>query len=175
MNKTTLGLLLQCVILVPLQAVFFNNLVLFNVAMPIVFIYVIISLPITMGPNKAMTFGFLTGLAVDIMSDTPGLNALCCTLLAFLRTFVFYLYMPTDADLAEQSPSLRNMGVAAYLKYAGTLVLAYCFMVFAIEAIQSMNIWLYLARIVASAVFSLLIIYAIASWAKNKNEKRLQS
>ena len=67
------------------------------------------------------------------------------------------------------------MGVAAYLKYAGTLVLAYCFMVFAIEAIQSMNIWLYLARIVASAVFSLLIIYAIASWAKNKNEKRLQS
>ena len=175
MNKTTLSLLLQCIILVPLQAVFFNNLVLFNVAMPIVFIYTIISLPITMGPNKSLTFGFLIGLAVDIMSDTPGLNALCCTLLAFLRTYIFHLYMPTDADLAEQSPSIRNMGIAAYLKYAGTLVLIYCILIFGIEAIQSHNLWLYIFRIGASAIFSLLIIYAIASWATNKNEKRLQS
>ncbi|MDE6301938.1 MAG: hypothetical protein K2M19_09515 [Muribaculaceae bacterium] len=173
MNKTTLSLLLQFVVLVPLQAVFFNNLVLFNVAMPIVFIYVIISMPITMGPNKAMTIGFLLGMAVDIMSDTPGLNALCCTILAFIRNFVFHLYMPTDADLAEQSPSIRNMGVAAYLKYAGTMVTIYCAMVFCLEALQSWNPWLYLSRIVASSVFSLLIIYAIASWARNKNEKRL--
>ena len=168
MNKTTLILLLQCLVLVPLQAVFFNNLVLFNVALPIVFIYVIISMPITMGANKAMTFAFLTGMAVDILSDTPGLNALACTILAFIRNFVFHLYMPSDADLAEQSPSIRNMGVAAYLKYAGTMTIIYCIMVFGIEALQSWNPWLYLARIVASSLFSLLIIYAIASWARNK-------
>lgn len=175
MNKTSLNLLLQFIVLVPLQAVFFNNLVLFNIAVPIVFIYVIISLPITMGPNKSMTIGFLLGMAVDIMSDTPGLNTLCCTVLSFIRTAIFHLYMPSDADLAEQSPSIMNMGLAAYLKYAGTMILIYCIMVFGIEAIQSWNPLLYLMRIVASSVFSLLIIYAIASWTTHKHEKRLQS
>lgn len=173
MNKTSLTLLIQAIVLVPLQAVFFNNLVLFNVAVPIVFIYVIISMPITLGDNKAMTAGFALGLAVDIMSDTPGLNALCCTVLAFIRNFVFHLYMPTDADLAEQSPAITNMGLAAYLKYAATMVVIYCFMVFSIEAIQNWHPLLYPARIVASSVFSLLIIYAIASWATKKHEKRL--
>ena len=125
MNKTTLHIILLFLILVPIQALVLNNIVLFNVAVPMVFIYLIITLPVTYSANTAMTIGFITGLAVDILSDTIGVNTLSSTILAFVRRPVFHLYVPVDNDLAEQCPSIRNMGVASFLKYASSMTLIY--------------------------------------------------
>lgn len=80
MSKTLVNILLSILLLVPVQAIIFNNLILFNVAVPLVFIYVIISLPVTLGTNISLTLAFITGLAVDIFGDTQGVNALACTL-----------------------------------------------------------------------------------------------
>lgn len=172
MNKTVLTLLLLFLVLVPAQAVFFNHLVLFNVAVPLVFIYIIITLPVTFSANVAMTVGFFTGLAVDILSDTPGVNALSCTLLAFVRRPVFHLYIASDNDLAEQRPSIRTMGAAAFMKYSLTMVVLYCLMVFTVEGLQIFNLRLYLLRVGASSVFTFIVIYAIACLT-GRNEKRL--
>lgn len=173
MSKTVLSILLLYLVLIPAQAVFFNHLVLFNVAIPLVFIYIIITLPVTFSANLAMTIGFLTGLSVDVLSDTPGVNALACTLLAFMRRPVFHLYVASDNDLAEQRPSLRTMGMSAFLKYALTMVVIYCMMVFTVEGLQVFNLRLYLLRIVASSAFTFVIIYAIACLTKSRREKRL--
>lgn len=172
MNKTVLTLLLLFLVLVPAQAVFFNHLVLFNVAVPLVFIYIIITLPVTFSANMAMTIGFVTGLAVDILSDTPGVNALSCTLLAFVHRPVFHLYVASDNDLAEQRPSIRTMGAGVFMKYALTMVVIYCLLVFSIEGLQIFNLRLYLMRIAASSAFTFIIIYAIACLS-GRNEKRL--
>lgn len=163
MNKTALNILLSALILIPVQGVFFNNMVLFNVAVPIVFIYIIISLPITYSSIAAMTVGFLSGLCVDILSDTPGVNALCCTVLAFIRSAVFHLYVSSDIDLAEQRPSPRNLGVAVYMKYALTMIIIYCLMEFGIEAAQVFNFRLLVLRTVFSSLYSFVFIYGIAS------------
>ena len=85
MSKTVLNFILLFLLLIPAQAVIFNNLILFNVAIPLVFIYLIIRLPMTVSVNAALTIGFITGLSVDIFSDTVGVNAMACTLLAFVR------------------------------------------------------------------------------------------
>ena len=53
MTKTVLTFILLFIVLIPAQAVIFNNLILFNVALPLVFIYLIISLPITLSTNWA--------------------------------------------------------------------------------------------------------------------------
>ena len=84
MSKTILNFILLFLLLIPAQAVIFNNLILFNVAIPLVFIYLIIRLPMTVSVNAALTIGFITGLSVDIFSDTVGVNAMACTLLAFV-------------------------------------------------------------------------------------------
>lgn len=173
MNKTALNILLTALILIPVQAVFFNNMVLFNMAVPLVFIYVIITLPITYSQSVATTIGFATGLAVDILSDTPGVNALGCTLLAFIQHTVFHLYMSSDIDLAEQRPSPRNMGMGAFMKYAVTMVAVYCLIVFGIEAAQVFNLRLFILRVVASSIYSFIIIYAIAGLTASSREKRL--
>lgn len=173
MSKTALSILLLFLVLIPAQAVFFNHLVLFNVAVPLVFIYLIITLPVTFSANLAMTIGFLTGLTVDILSDTAGVNALACTILAFIRRPVFHLYVPSDNDLAEQCPSLRTMGPAAFLKYALTMVVIYCLLVFSVEGLRIFSLRLYLLRVASSSLFTFIIIYAIACLNRNRREKRL--
>lgn len=175
MNKTALSILIGALILIPAQAVFFNNMVLFSVAVPIVFIYIIITLPITYSPSLAMTIGFASGMIVDILSDTPGINALASTLIAFIRRAVFHLYVSSDIDLAEQRPSPRTMGSAAFMKYALTMTAFYCMIVFGIEAVQVFNFKLLLLRFISSTLYSFIIIYAICALtaASATHEKRL--
>lgn len=162
-------------VLIPAQAVIFNNMVLYNVAVPLVFIYIIISLPVTLSTNLSLTIGFLTGLAVDIFSDTQGVNALACTVLAFVRKPVYHLYMSLDDDLAGMRPSLRTMGYGPYMKYLLTMTLLYCMLAFAIEAFQFHNFKLMLLRILCSTVFTFIIIYAIDSLTirQRQREKKL--
>lgn len=173
MNKTSLTLLVLFLVLIPAQALVFNNLVLFNVAVPLVFIYMLITLPVTFSANLAMTIGFVTGLTVDILADTAGVNALASTILTFVRRPVFHLYIPVDNDLAEQRPSLHNMGVAAFLKYAVTMALIYCMTVFLIEGIGCFNLKLLLLRTLSSTVYTFIMIYALACLTVGRREKRL--
>lgn len=163
MTKTILTLILMFAVLVPAQAMIFNNLILFNVALPLVFIYLIISLPVTLSTNWAVTIGFITGLTVDIFSDTPGVNALACTTLAFIHKPVYHLYMSYDEDLSGMCPSISTMGPPAYFKYMLTMVFIYCLLAFTIEAFQFFNLRLLLLRTIFSTIFTFIIIYAIDS------------
>ena len=138
--KTAISIVLAFLLLVPAQAVIFNHLALFNVALPIVFIYIVIMLPVTLGTNWSTTIGFLAGLAVDIFCDTAGVNTLGCT---------------------GRSPSTRSMGHGAFMKFLVTMVLIYCTMVFTIEAFQFFNFRLLVLRIIASTIYSFILLYAL--------------
>lgn len=174
MSKTIVNALLLLLVLVPAQAVIFNNLAIFGVALPLVFIYVLISLPVALGTNWTMTIGFLSGLAVDIFSDTPGLNALACTVLAFVRRPVLHLYLPLDDELGPAPLGLRSLGLENYLKYMLTMVFLYCTLVFTVEAFELFNLRLWLLRIVCSTAYTFVFIYAFASLAsRSRREKKL--
>ncbi|MGN0219545.1 MAG: rod shape-determining protein MreD [Muribaculaceae bacterium] len=174
MSKTILNFILLFLLLIPAQAVIFNNLILFNVAIPLVFIYLIIRLPMTVSVNAALTIGFITGLSVDIFSDTLGVNAMGCTLLAFVRRPVFHLYVSLDDQLGGQSPSISTMGSAAYMKYLITMTTFYCLTVFMIEAFQFFNLKMLVLRTVASSIFTFIAIYAIDSLSiRRRHEKKL--
>lgn len=161
MTKFVIKYIILFVLLILLQAIVFNHLVLFNVAVPLVFIYLIIMLPITIGTNVSTLLGFLAGFALDVFCDTPGVNALCCTILAFIRKPVFHLYVSMDDDLAGRSPSSRTMGAAAFMKFMLTMTAIYCLMLFTIEAFQFFNFKLLLLRIVASTAYTFILLYAI--------------
>ena len=174
MSKTIVNALLLLLVLVPAQAVIFNNLAVFGVALPLVFIYVLITLPVTTGANLVLTIGFLSGLAVDVFSDTPGLNALACTVLAFMRRPVLHLYLPLDDELGPAPLGLRSLGPENYIKYMLTMVLLYCFLVFTVEAFELFNLRLWILRIVCSTIYTFIFIYAFASLAsRTRREKKL--
>ena len=163
MPKEILINILQFILLVIGQAIIFNNLVLFNVAIAFVFIYLIIELPITTSTNAVMLTGFLLGLSVDIFQDTPGLNAMACTIIAFIRRPIFHLYVPSDEDLSGRRITIRSIGVPTYLKYMLTMSLIYCIAVFSIEAFTFFYIERLLTRILASTIFTFIVLYSIDS------------
>lgn len=111
MSKTTLQFLLLGLILVLAQVIVFNHICLFNVAVPMVFIYLIFRLPITLSQNWTLTISFFLGLIVDIFSDTYGMNAVACTVVAMLRRPVLRLYVPREEDLTRPEPSMLSLGV----------------------------------------------------------------
>lgn len=163
MAKEILKYLLLFVVVAVAQVVVFNHLCLFNVAIPLVFIYFIIKLPVNLPVNWAMTFSFLLGLAVDIFSNTQGMNALACTIVAAIRLPLLRLYFPREEDLTNPEPSLRTLGPAVYMKYLITVVAVYCALFFLIEAFTFYNWTLMLLRIGASTLLTFIILLAFDS------------
>lgn len=163
MAKEILKYLLLFVVLVVAQVVVFNHLCLFNVAIPLIFIYFIIKLPVNLSVNWAMTVSFLLGLIIDIFSNTQGINALSCTILATIRIPLLRLYFPREEDMTNPEPSLRTLGPAVYMKYLITVVAAYCFLFFLIEAFTLYNWGLMFLRIISSSLLTFLILLAFDS------------
>lgn len=112
MAKTVIQFTVLFITLVLAQAIIFNHVCLYNVALPFLFIYFIIRLPITLSPNWVMTLGFLLGATIDIFSDTLGMNALACTIIAALRRPVLRLYIPRDEDMPQSEPVAALPGSA---------------------------------------------------------------
>lgn len=173
MSHFAIRYLIAFILLVPLQALVFDHMVLFNVAVPFVFIYLIVMLPVTMSTNLSVLLGFLAGFAMDLFADTPGLNALSCTILSFVRKPVFHLYMTMDDDLAGRTPSSQTMGSGSFLKYLLTLTVVFCSLIFIIEAFQLFIPGLMLTRIVASTTYTFLLLYTLDSLLIRRREKRL--
>lgn len=173
MSKTTLQFLLLGLILVLAQVIVFNHICLFNVAVPMVFIYLIFRLPITLSLNWTLTVSFFLGLIVDIFSDTYGMNAVACTVVAMLKHPVLRLYVPREEDLTRPEPSMLSLGVAVYMKYLLTMTVIYCTLIFIIEAFTFFNPLQLVLRIVFSTILSMIIMLGIDSLMTPRSEKRL--
>ncbi|MCM1137185.1 MAG: rod shape-determining protein MreD [Duncaniella sp.] len=173
MSKTALQFILLGFILVIAQVVVFNHICLFNVAVPMVFFYLIIRLPITLSINWLLTISFFLGLIVDVFSDTYGMNALSCTILAMFRRPILRLYVPREEDLTRPEPSMYSLGTSTYMKYLLTMTLLYCTLIFLIEAFTFFNPLRLVLRIVTSTALSMALMVAIDSLMTTRSEKRL--
>lgn len=173
MTKTIINFFLLAILLVLSQAIVFNHLILFGSAMALVFIYLIVILPVSTPVNTMLTIGFITGLVVDIFSDTAGLNALSCTILAFVRNPIYHLYAPRDEAMTGQRPSIKTMGSASFIKYTLTMAFIYCSLMFTIESVSLFNPTRLLGRVIGSTLFTSIIIYAFDSLSLSRREKKL--
>lgn len=160
-------------VLVLAQVLVFNHICLFNVGVPMVFIYLIVRLPVTLALNWVLTIGFFIGLIVDVFSDTYGMNAVACTVLAMIRRPVLRLYVPREEDLTRPEPSMLSLGAGVYMKYLLTLTLIYCALIFTIEAFTFFNPLQLLLRIIFSTLLSMIIMLGIDSIMTPRSEKRL--
>ena len=163
MNKDIISYIFLFVILVLVQVLLMNHIVLFNCAVCFIFIYFLIKVPISLSTNWLLTLGFLLGLSVDILSDTPGLNALACTVLAVLKRPMFFAYEQHDDKKRNISPSLGTMGFFSYCKYLITLSAFYCLIVYFIEFINFSDVIVILIKAGSSTLFTFLVILAIDS------------
>ncbi len=160
-------------IVLTLVQVVCNKIILLGVATPIIFIHVLMRLPMNMSKMALFTLAFVLGLTVDIFGNTPGMNALSCTIIAALRQPVFYMYTVHEEEMNTVMPSITTLGMSNYIKYMSTIVLIYCFVLFSIQAFTLHNAWLTLERMLCSSVLSIVLIAGIDSLVSTRREKRL--
>lgn len=173
MARQVIQFLILFVVLVLVQVLVCNNISIFNVATPFVFIYFLIRLPIDMRINWVLTLSFFSGLIVDVFSDTQGMNALACTLLGASRNVIFGLYVTRRDEIADTVPSMRSLGMAVYMKYLLTMTLFYCVVITFVEAFALHKALLSVLRAVCSTVLSFAVMLGIDSFVNTRNEKGL--
>lgn len=173
MNKTIINIVILAIALLLVQAVVFNNITLLGIATPFAYIYIIIHLSITLSQNWALTIAFLLGLVVDVFADTLGFNALACTIITAMRHNILRLYLPREEELADPYPSSKALGVSIFAKYSLTMSLLFCTIIFLIDSLSFFSPLRVILRIVCSTIFSWVIIMAIDSLFRRRNEKRL--
>lgn len=172
MTRNIIQFVILFFLLVLAQAIC-SKICLFNVAVPIIFIYFIIRLPLSLGVNWLMTLSFFIGLVIDIFNNSPGMNALSCVILAISKRPVFRLYFPREDDITDTIPSIDSLGLSVYFRFMSSLTLIYCALLFGIQAFSLMNIGLTLLRIAASSLLSIILILGIDSLSASHREKRL--
>lgn len=173
MTRTAFFYILLGLILAIAQIVVFNHICLFGVAVPFVFIYLLISLPLTLGQGKVLTIAFLYGLIIDIFSDTVGLYALGSTVMSALRHPVVRLFFPREDELTDPRPSVDSLGLAVFLRYSVTLTLIFSTVVVLADSFVFFNPLRILLLIAGSTLLTTALIVALDFLTVNRREKRL--
>lgn len=150
-----------------------NRICLFNIAVPFVFIYFIMRLPMALSSNWVMTLSFVIGLVVDVFSNTQGMNAMACTILGAVRRPIFALYFPREDEMSDSIPSIRTLGIGNYIKYMSTLTLLFCVCIYLIQLFTFYDFMLTILRIVGSTILTAIVIFGFDSIATTSREKRL--
>jgi len=172
MTRTALTFIVWSLVLVLAQAIVFNHICILGVAVPFVFIYMLLRLPVTIAQGWVLTIAFAMGLVVDIFSDTQGMNALACTILAGVRPSIIRLYFPREEDMSFPQPSIHAFGFGIYLKYAVSMALVYCTSIFLIESFTFFNPLRLILSIVSSTLLTTLILIGIDSLTLRRPDKR---
>ena len=146
------------VFLVLLQVLILNNIQLSGYINPYFYIYFILLLPFETPKWMLLTAAFILGLSVDIFTNTIGLNAAACVMMAFARPFVISAISSGPESLFGETPSLRNQGLKWFLYYSIILIVIHHFTFFYLEIFRFSEFMATLVRVLLSSAFTLFLV-----------------
>lgn len=146
--------------LVLVQALIFNNICLFGLATPFIYVYFLLVLDRDIDHNVLMLVAFLLGLTVDVFSNTPGVNAGASVLVAFMRPTLLRLFSPRD-EYENFEPGIYTLGFGAFVRYSVAVVLLHHTALFLFEVFSLANIGYMLLRILCSSLLTVLLVVAL--------------
>lgn len=157
----TVKIILNFIVLLVVQILILNNIQLFGVVNPYLYVLVIISLPVAMSQSLMMLIAFLLGLIIDVFGNSYGIHTAATVLVAFLRPYIMGLFASRE-DMEQKYPSYRNFGMSFY-KYAALMVVIHHFTLFSIEAFSFAHEGVVLLKTLCSSAVTMMLIIGIHS------------
>jgi hypothetical protein len=106
-----------------------------------------------------MLVSFLFGLTLDYFTQTPGLHAAACVMIAYLRSFVVNILIPQEgAEQNYKSPSPVSMGWAPYAVYVLVLTIVHHIYLVLLEWLQFGSFLFFLGKVLATTGISLMLV-----------------
>ena len=163
--------LIWFVVLIAFQVLFLDNIHFLDIFFPLVYIYAILRLPSNLSPVTVMLVSFITGMTIDIFSNTPGMHASATTLMGFLRFPVLRLFVLKE-DLVNKEIGISWLGGEVFWKYSVILVLIHHTALFLLESFSLFNLGELLIKIPVCSLFTLLFILAMEYVNRNSDAKK---
>lgn len=160
MINNILRSILYFVVFVMFQVLFLNNIHYLRIATPFLYLYCIIKMPIGISRSSVLIFSFITGLIVDMFSNTPGMHAGACALVGLLREPLIHILQ--GEDIADGLyPSYHSFGYAGFIRYVALFVFIHHVTLFLLEALTLFDPLFLLIRVGASVLMTILSICAV--------------
>lgn len=129
---------------------------------PSLYFLFILWLPFVVSPRWLLVIGFMTGLTLDYFTQTPGLHAAACVLIAYVRPFLIAVLTPRDSgDFNYREPSPQSLLWAPYFIYVLILTLLHHAWLVMLEWMSFGSFSEFLLKLIASTAISLLLIFTV--------------
>lgn len=163
MNSTLLVNILRFILLLALQIVVLNNMTFLGFIMPLPYILFIILYPVNSNKSALLVSSFFLGLIMDMFSNSGGIHATACIMLAFYRPYLFKFAFGVSYEY--QTIKLNDSLTPERFSFILLAVVIHHFTLFILEAFQVTFILDILIRTLLSTLFTIIsciiIIYLI--------------
>ena len=150
------------VVLCLVQVLILNHIHLFDVAIPLLYVYFTITFQRGTPKWIILLWSFALGLAIDVFSNTPGLASGSLTLIAVIQPYLLELFVPRDSS-ENLEVSVSALGLSKFVIFTAVLLVVYSLVFFALEAFSFYNWQYWLAYAGASSLLTFVLIMAIES------------
>jgi rod shape-determining protein MreD len=159
MNSAVIINLVRFFLLLTAQIVIFNNIDLFGYINPFPYILFIILYPVNGNKPMLIISSFLLGITMDLFSNSGGVHAASCLILAYARPYLFKF----SFGLSYEYQTVRINDVLTPERFSFLLlaVIVHHFTLFILEVFQLSSLWDILLRTILGTLFTLLICIVI--------------
>ena len=139
MNSIFLSRLLRLILLLLFQVMVFNHIHLFGYITPLVIGYMVVCMHRNTSRTEILIWGFVIGLIFDMFSNTAGMAAGSCTLIAMIQPVLLNMLAPRDsAD--DLTPSF-GFALAGLMSFSFEFLLLFVVAVFDKSALVAIVIF----------------------------------
>ncbi|MGN6533509.1 MAG: rod shape-determining protein MreD [Ginsengibacter sp.] len=130
-----------------------------NLVTPYLYFVFILWLPFKMGRRTQMLLAFALGFTLDCFTNSYGLHAAACVLIAYVRPFLINVLISQEGTESNYyEPSIQSMGFTPYLTYVTILTFIHHTFLFFLQALQTGGYFYFLLKSLTSTAISLLLI-----------------
>nr|WP_315171069.1 rod shape-determining protein MreD [uncultured Flavobacterium sp.] len=163
MNSTLIVNIFRFILLLAIQVVVFNNMNFYGFISPFPYILFIILYPVNGNKTALIISSFGLGLLLDMFTNSGGVHATACLILAYFRPYIFKFSFGLSYEY--QTVKLNDVVTPERFSFLLIATLLHHIILFTLEAFEFSFFFDVLLRTLLSATFTLLlsiiIIYLI--------------
>jgi rod shape-determining protein MreD len=155
----TLWSLLLAILGIVMQVLIFNRLHLWG-GVAFVYLYALIKMPSDTPRILQIVLGFVIGFIIDCFCNTPGMHALACGTMMWMRMPLLHLFIASD-DVKSGPLGMRQLGMSTFMRYLLAVTIMFCLVLYVVEAFSLFHFGLMLLKIVLSVLLTSLLIFVL--------------
>lgn len=129
---------------------------------PYIYFLFILWLPFKMNRLVQMILAFILGFTLDCFTNSFGLHAASCVLIAYVRPFLINLLISQEGvEKNYNEPSIQSLGFTPYFTYVAILTFIHNSFLFFLEALQTGGFFYFMVKSLSSTAISLLLVLLI--------------